>query len=256
MPTVADCLRQHAPASLSTLGDSVPMQHRKVISAITRCRTGELGGIHYQCDRCGHEHWVGRSCGNRHCPTCQAEKSNAWLQKQVQRLLPVHHFMVTFTVPQELRPILRAEQRVGYNAIFAAGSQTLQAAASRSRYLTDGELGFFGVLHTWGRDPMVYHPHVHFIVPGGAVRRDGSQWLSTPSNFLFAHRTLVTLYKAKFADAMRSAGLYDRVPAEAWCSNWVVDIQPVADGRAALKYLTPYVFRIAISDNRIVSCDE
>lgn len=256
MPTVADCLRQHAPAYLKTFGDSIPLGHRKVISAITRCRTGELGGVHYQCDGCGHEHWVGRSCGNRHCPTCQADKTSAWLQKQVKRLLPVHHFLVTFTVPKELRLTLRAHQRVGYGALFDAASQTLRAAASQSRYLRQSEFGFFGVLHTWGRDPTVYHPHVHFVVPGGGVRHDGAQWLATPENFLFVHKTVVRIYKAKFADAMRTAGLYDQIPPQAWYGKWVVDIEPVGDGRATLKYLAPYVFRVAISDKRIVTCDE
>ncbi len=105
MPTVADCLRQHAPAYLDQFGEDVPLGHRKVLSAITRCRTGELGHVQYQCTDCGREHWVGRSCGNRHCPGCGKEKTYAWLEKQTRRLMPVHHFLVTFTVPKELREV-------------------------------------------------------------------------------------------------------------------------------------------------------
>ncbi len=102
----------------------------------------------------------------------------------------------------------------------------------------------------------MYHPHIHFVVPGGGVSEDRSRWKSTPENFLFHHGTLVNVYKAKLADALRACGLYDRVPAQAWTGKFVVDIKPVGDGRAVLKYLAPYVHRVAISDNRIVACDD
>ena len=260
MPSVADCLRQHALAYLKQFGDDVPIGHRKVISSITRCRTGDLGHVHYECKRCGREHWVGRSCGNRHCPNCDKEKTYAWLEKQTTRLMPVHHFLVTFTVPTELRSVLRDSQADGYRALFDAGAQSIRDVGSATRSLRDCQLGFFGVLHTWGRDPMVYHPHVHFVVPGGGVKVDDQTgatcWQATANNFLFHHGTLVNVYKAKLADEFRRCGLYDAVPAEAWTKTFVVDIQPVGDGQAVLKYLAPYVHRVAISDSRIVSCDE
>ena len=256
MPSVADCLRQHAPAYLDRFGDRIPVGHRKVLSAITRCRTGELGGIRYRCEGCGLEHWVGRSCGNRHCPTCQVEKTAQWLEKQSSRLLPVHHFLVTFTVPAELRLLLRANQTMGYNTLFAAGSETIRKLLTSPRWLGTSKVGFFGVLHTWGRDPTVYHPHVHFVVPGGGVSEDGEQWLSTPANFLFPESCASPIYRAKFRDALRAAGLTDAVDPAVWNKRWEVDVQPVGDGRAVLKYLAPYVIRVAISDKRIVSSDE
>ena len=126
MPSVADALRQHAPAYLAKYGYRVPLMHRKVLSAIMRCRTGELGHVVYRCLACDKQHWVGRSCGNRHCPNCQKQKTQDWLTKQTDRLLPVQHFVVTFTVSQELRTLLRANQRDGYAAIFNAGSQTIR----------------------------------------------------------------------------------------------------------------------------------
>ena len=260
MPSVADCLRQHAPAYLKQFGDDVPIGHRKVISSITRCRTGDLGHVHYECKRCGREHWVGRSCGNRHCPNCDKEKTYAWLEKQTTRLMPLHHFLVTFTVPKELRSVLRGSQADGYRALFDAGAQSIRDVGSATRSLQGCQLGFFGVLHTWGRDPMVYHPHVHFVVPGGGVKVDDQTgatcWQATAKNFLFHHGTLVNVYKAKLADELRRCGLYDAVPAEAWTKTFVVDIEPVGDGHAVLKYLAPYVHRVAISDSRIVACDE
>jgi hypothetical protein len=260
MPSVADCLRQHAPAYLKQFGDAVPLGHRKVIASITRCRTGALGGVLYHCDGCGREHWVGRSCGNRHCPACGKEKTYAWLEKQTKRLMPVHHFLVTFTVPAELRWVLRGAQADGYRALFDAAANSLRDVGSATKSLRGCRLGYFGVLHTWGRDPLVYHPHVHFVVPGGGVKVDDQghaiTWQATPHNFLFHHGTLVQVYKAKLADELRQCGLYEQVPAEAWSKTFVVDIQPMGDGRAVLKYLAPYVHRVAISDSRIVACDE
>jgi hypothetical protein len=256
--SVAECFRQHASAYLDKFGDRVPLGHRKVISAITRCRTGELGNVIYACDGCGQAHWVGRSCGNRHCPTCQHGKTVTWLTKQTQRLLPIHHFLITFTVPQELRIVLRAHQKDGYDAIFVAGSQTIRKLANNPKWLGTRKIGFFGVLQTWGRDPTVYHPHVHFIVPGGGVSEDGTKWLATPENFFFPEPCASPIYRAKFRDLMCEAGLDKLVDPSIWRHDkwWEVDVKPVGNGQAVLKYLAPYVFRVAIGDNRIESCDE
>ncbi len=161
MPSVAECLRQHGDAFLQQYSDKISLQQRKVLSAVTRCRTGELGHVIFECGGCKRQHWVGRSCGNRHCPSCQHEKTQKWLQKQTDRLLPVQHCLVTFTVPDELRSLLRACPKDGYDTIFAAGSATIQKLLASPKWLGSPNVGFFGVLHTWGRDPEIYHPHVH-----------------------------------------------------------------------------------------------
>lgn len=256
MPTVADCLRQHGETFLRECRDKVTFQQRQVLSAIRRCRTGELGNVVFACHDCGHQHWVGRSCGNRHCPNCQHEKTQKWLHKQSDRLLPVHHFLVTFTVPEELRGLLRACPQEGYDAIFSAGSATIQDLLKNPRWLGSDKVGFFGVLQTWGRDPMTYHPHVHFVVPGGGLNADGSQWLATPANFLFPAAAAGKIYRQKFREAMRAAGFEKNIDPAVWFRDWIVDVEPVQDGRAVLKYLAPYVFRVAISDNRILECTE
>ena len=168
----------------------------------------------------------------------------------------MHHFLVTFTVPQELRSVLRANQKDGYDALFNSGKGTIRKLLANPKYLGTSKVGFFGVLQTWGRDPMVYHPHVHFVVPGGGVSEDGTKWLATPRDFLFPHARAIQLYKKLFADAMRQAGLYEQVPPKAWRGKWVVDFEKVGDGQAVLKYLAPYVYRVAISDSRIVDCDD
>jgi len=158
VPTVADALRQHADDYLTTFANRMPAEHKRVLAAITRCRTGDLGHLRYQCCSCRRVHWVGRSCGNRHCPNCQSDKTQVWLAKRTAQLLPVPYFLVTFTVPRALRKIVRANQRDCYQALFDAGSQTLRELASGPRFIGTDRLGFFGELHTWGRDFTVYQP--------------------------------------------------------------------------------------------------
>jgi len=177
--TVADALRKFAPHYIARYGKRMPPHHRKVLGLIIRCKTGELGNVIYRCPSCQARHWVGRSCGNRHCPNCQTEKTQQWLAKQTSKLLPVQHFVVTFTVPKELRPLLRGHPEIGYEAIFSAGSKTI-----------------------------------------------------------------------------RKAGLYGQLPPGVLKFDWVVNIKPVGNGQAVLKYLAPYVYRVAICDNRILSVDE
>ena len=261
MPSVADALRQFAPAYLEQQPAlSVSIVQQKVLSAIVRCRTGALGGVRYACNHCDREHWVGRSCGNRHWPNCGHEKTQLWIEKQSTKLMPVHHFLVTFTVPREVGSVLRVYQRAGYRCLFDASSASIRDVGSATKSLQGCVLGFFGVLHTWGRDPATYHPHIHYVVPGGGVKCDEDgvaiSWQSTPKNFLFHHATLIRVYKAKLADELRTAGLYDLVDPIAWTKPFVVDIQAVGHGVPTLKYLAPYVHRVAINDSRMVSIDE
>ena len=126
MPTVADVLRRYGGQYLERFGATMPGEHKKVLHAITACRTGELGTVLYVCQSCGEIHAIGRSCGNRHCPTCQHGKTKAWLEKQTDRLLPCPYFLVTFTLPAELRALARSHQRVIYAALFEASSQALR----------------------------------------------------------------------------------------------------------------------------------
>lgn len=254
--TVADVLRKFAPDYIAKYRDRMPPHHRKVLGLITRCKTGELGNLIYCCQSCRARHWVGRSCGNRHCPNCQKEKTQDWLAKQTSKLLPVQHFVVTFTVPEELRSLLREHPEIGYEAIFAAGSETIRTLLRKPKNLGSDNIGFFGVLHTWGRDLKSYHPHVHFVVPGGGISPDGSEWLQAKQDKLFHPLPAKQRYKKLFVEAIREAGLYNHLPPGVLKFDWVVNIRPVGNGEAVLKYLAPYVYRIAICDNRILSVDD
>jgi hypothetical protein len=255
MPTVADVLRRYGPGHLERFGATMPAEHKKVLRAIMACRTGQLGTVLYQCASCGHIHAMGRSCGNRHCPSCQRDKTQAWLQAQTDRLLPCPYFLVTFTVPAALRRWMRSHQRIAYTSLFAASSAALKVLAADPKYVGARRPGSFGVLHTWGRT-LDYHPHVHYVVPGGGRSADRSRWLPSRAQFFVPVRALSVVFRAKFRDALARAGVLTEVDPAVWAQDWVVHSQAVGDGRASLKYLAPYVFRVAISDRRIVSDDD
>jgi hypothetical protein len=255
MPTVADVLRRYGGEYLEQFGATMPGEHKKVLRAITACRTGALGTVLYACQSCGRTHTVGRSCGNRHCPTCQQDKTRAWLERQLDRLLPCPYFLITFTLPAELRALARSHQRVVYAALFEASSEALRGLAADPKFVGTDRLGFFGVLHTWGRT-LDYHPHVHYVVPGGGVSADGSCWLPSRADFLVPVQALSIVFRAKFRDILKREGLLNLADPAVWRRDWVVHSQAAGDGRASLHYLAPYVFRVAIGDHRIVSCDD
>jgi hypothetical protein len=255
MPTVAAVVRRYGPAYLERFGDAMPAAHREVLRAIAACRTGELGTVLYRCEDCGRMHAVARSCGDRHRPSCQRDKAEAWLASQTDRLRPCPYFLVTFTLPSGLRDVARAHQRAVYAALFAAASAAPRALAADPRHLGTDRLGFFGVLHTWGR-ALEYHPHVHYVVPGGGLSAEGDRWLASRADFLVPVKALSIVFRAKFRDLLAREGLLEGVDPSVWRGDWVVHCQPAGDGRESLRYLAPYVFRVAIGDHRIVSCDD
>jgi len=255
MSSVAEVVRRYGGKYLERFGATMPVAHKKVLAAIATCRTGELGMVLYRCECCGRNQAMGRSCGNRHCPTCQRDKAEAWLARQTDRLLPCPYFLVTFTLPAALRDVARSHQRVVYSALFEASSEALRALAADPKFVGTDRLGFLGVLHTWGRT-LEYHPHVHYVVPGGGLNTDGSRWLSSRADFLVPAKALSIVFRTKFRDILRREGLLNLVAPTVWSRDWVVHSQATGDGQQALRYLAPYVFRVAIGDNRIVSCDD
>jgi DNA-directed RNA polymerase subunit RPC12/RpoP len=255
MPSLAEVVRRYGAAYLARFGDAVPRVHRAVLGAIGACRTGELGTVVYACSRCGHRHRTGQSCGNRHCPTCQHHKTLQWLERQQQRLLPCPYFLLTFTLPAELRRFVRQHQRRCYAALFRASSSAIQSLAAHPKWVGTPQPGFFGVLHTWSRT-LEYHPHLHYVVPGGGPSADGSVWMPSRPDFFVPDPALSRVYRARFRDAMRAAGLLGQIDPAVWKKDWVVKTVAVGDGRAALKYLSAYVFRVAIGDHRILDCED
>jgi len=250
---LAEIFRQFGPAYREKFGDKMLPSHLAAMKAIENCRTEALGGHLYFCDHC-NEHWYSyHSCRNRHCPKCQHQAAEEWLEKQYQLLLPVPYFLVTFTLPSELRDVARSNQQIIYNLLFRSAAQALQEICADKRFV-GGQLGMVGILQTWTRD-LRFHPHVHFLVPGGGLRDDGKQWLASRKNFLVRVEPLGKLFRGKFRNALKKTPLFAKLNAAVWDKAWVVDSRSVGSGEAALKYLAPYVFRVAISNNRILKVE-
>jgi len=218
--------------------------------AIEQCRTEALGGQVYTCAACGTTRYSYHSCRNRHCPTCQQDAAQAWLTRQQELLLPVPYFLVTFTLPAELRDVAYRHQATVYDILFRASAAALQQLALDARFL-GAQIGMVGVLQTWTRD-LRYHPHVHYLVPGGGLAPDGRSWITAKADFLVLVKPLAALFRAKVRAALRQHPSYAEVPPEVWKVDWVVDCRPVGTARAALKYLAPYIFRVALNNNRLV----
>src|SRR5712692_4178375 len=176
MVELADIFRRYGPEYRAKFADHMPPSHLKAMTAIEQCRTEALGGHVYQCTECGDLEYSYHSCKNRHCPKCQNDEATRWLEQQRVLLLPVPYFLVTFTLPEALRPVARSHQSLIYNLLFQTSAAALQALALDPHSL-GGQIGMVGVLHTWTRD-LASHPHVHDLVPGGALSLEGSQWLS------------------------------------------------------------------------------
>ena len=252
MLEVAEIFRLHGPAYREKFGHRMLPSHRRAMQDIETCRTESLGGQVYFCKQCQAQRYSYHSCKNRHCPKCQNEQANDWLAAQQSLLLPVTHFLVTFTLPAELRVLARSHQKTIYNSLFRASSAALLQLAQDSRFV-GGRLGMVGVLHTWTRQ-LLFHPHVHYIVTGGGLTADG-RWRSSRKDFLLPVKALSPIFRAKFRDALMQTELFAQVPAQLWQKDWVVHSEPVGSGQQAFQYLAPYIFRVAISNNRIRSLD-
>lgn len=226
-------------------------QHLKVIHSIQNCGTQALGWIGFQCTECATPHYIQRSCGNRLCPSCQADKTREWLDKRLKEQLPTHYFLITFTVPRELHPFFILRPKQGYTALFNAASKALKTLAGNPRFLGVDLPGFFGALHTWGRI-MNYHPHIHFVVPGGGINRAKGIWRCSRKDFYAPGQALAEVCKGIFRDLIDKQGLSDCIVPRVWTRNWVVDAEAIGHNReGAIKYLAPYVFKTAITDSRI-----
>ena len=170
-------------------------------------------------------------------------------------LLPVDYFLVTFTLPHGLNAVTYANQRKVYGAMFTTSAAALKELAKDRRFL-GADVGMLGVLQTWKRD-LQYHVHIHYLVPGGGLSFDRKRWIH-PRNkdFLVHGKPLGLLFRGKLRDQLKELGLESKTPAEVWRKKWVVDCVPVGDGRRALKYLGPYVHRVALSDRRITDLSD
>lgn len=252
MNRIQQIFHDHADTYLGSV--HVTDGERKVIRAICDCRSGECGHHVYQCPDCGQPHSTASSCGNRHCPVCQHDKNVNWVHQQQLKRLPCTYFMATFTLPEELRPLALAHPKAVYDALMDCAAESLRTLEADPRFVGCKVAGFTGILHTWGRQ-MQFHPHVHFIIPGGGLSADREYWIAAKGDFLVHVRALSRVFRGKMKDRLRKESLLDRTPPAVWCAKWNVHCKAVGNGERALKYLGAYVFRVVISDARITRYD-
>lgn len=263
MHTVQSILTQYWSVVFPSLY-MLPSFTLKVINALIMCRTDLLGSHLFRCDNpdCGNELWLHNSCRNRHCPLCQARQRAAWLEKQLMKLLPVRYFHVVFTIPSELRSIVSRNRKVGYSLLFKAASQTILLLAADPKRL-NGRAGLIMMLHTWSQR-LTFHPHVHGIIPGGVLSKDGTAWHDVGGKFLLPRDVVCALFKGKFLGLLKDAYAagkihFDRVAFQnavksAYRKKWNVHLEsPFESPIRVVKYLAAYSNRVAISDNRILS---
>jgi len=254
MSSVAAVVRRFGPAYRERYAEALLPSHRRALRDLAVCRTAALGGHVSQCDACGAEHYVYHSCRNRSCPTCHGGTTQAWLAARETELLPVPYFHVVFTLPSELRDVVRGHQQALLSALMTTAAEALQALGRDPHYV-GGTLGILAVLHTWTRG-LIYHPHVHCLVPGGAwvpaAPPNAIAWRPARGNFLVPVRALSVRFRARFLAHLTRALPSVPVPPAVWRKPWVVYCKPTVQGSTlVLRYLARYVHRVAISDARI-----
>jgi hypothetical protein len=247
-----ELLVRHGPEYLQRFGPSMPARQRQVLQRILRCRTPTLGGQLFACPDCGARHYRYHSCNDRHCPLCGQTDADQWLARQELRLLlPRPYFLVTFTLPEPLRAWMRSHPKAGYDLLFQTSAQALQDLAANPKHL-GGSLAMLGILHTWSRT-LIYHPHIHYLIPGGGLSLDQCQWLPTSKEFLLPDHPLADHFRHLFYQALKREDpqAWRRLPGKIWIQHWMVKTRAVGSGRQALQYLSRYIFKTATGNRRL-----
>ena len=256
---IADIVRLHRKALESSC--VLSLGQKRLLGSIAACRTPALGGHLYHCPSCDLLHPVYHSCRKRGCPNCQALAQEKWIAARSERILPVRHFHVVFTLPSELRRLARGHPTDVYNAFFRIVGEIL-GELGLTRF--NANLGWTLVLHTWKRD-LGYHPHIHALVTAGGLSLDGSAFRRVSGTYLFPGEVMGQLLRGKMLEAIRilwKKGRFHELDEEAFGTmmmglarhkSWVVHAEPpFRDATHLLGYLGRYVHRIAISDSRLV----
>src|SRR5271169_1128649 len=267
---VADLIRVAGQQFIEASRRWITGQHLKVLAAIERCRTAALGGHRDKCSRCGYRAISYNSCRNRHCPKCQAQTRDRWLQARRRELLPTPYVHVVFTLPRRLAPLALQNKKVIYDLLFRTCAETLLEIARDPRHL-GAEIGFFSVLHTWSQK-LEHHPHLHCVVPAGGLSPDHQRWIHSRYRFFLPVKVLGRVFRGKFVAALKRAFADGQLDfygdrkllgdAKAFASflrplfrqDWVVYCKPPFGGpEHVLRYLGAYAHRVAISNHRLVS---
>ena len=270
---VADIVRAAGDALFDGSCKWLTWVHVKVLNAILYCRTSVLGGHVDACSRCDHQAISYNSCRNRHCPKCQANARDRWLDARCRDLLPTRYVHVVFTLPHQLAPLALQNKREIYGLLFRASAETLLQVASNPKHL-GAEIGFFSILHTWNQQ-LLHHPHVHCVVPAGGLSPDHCRWIPTANNFFLPVKVLSRVFRGKFVAGLRrlhagnqlgfhgklttlqSPKAFSAMLRSLFRADWVVySKRPFGGAEHALHYLGCYTHRVAISNHRLVSLAE
>ncbi len=272
MPELADVLKDYGREFIDR--NSIPAYRLKAMNSITSCRTSHMGGHVYKCEKCSEVHIQYNSCRNRHCPKCQGDTAKEWVENRKEETLPVPYYHVIFTVPDILNPIILRNQKVMYDLMFKATSETLTELIADSKYV-GGSAGFMSVLHTWGQN-LMDHPHIHSYVAGGGLSRDENYWMDTKNEkYLIPVHVLSSVFRGKFmesfvklykSDKLKLVGeveylkdkvKFNKLKDKLYKKGWVVNARPpFSNADTVIEYLGRYLKRVAISNDRILKIDD
>jgi hypothetical protein len=267
---MADIVRFAGQSFLERSQHWIHWQHQKVLLAITRCRTAALGGHRDRCSDCGHTAVSYNSCRNRHCPKCQGNARQRWLEARERELLPTPYVHVVFTLPRELASLALQNKQLIYNLLFQASAETLLEIARDPRHL-GAEIGFFSVLHTWNQR-LQHHPHIHCVLAAGGLAPDHCRWISSHRSFFLPVKVLSRVFRGKFVAGLKTAFREGKLQFHghliplaqprifaSWLRllfrhDWIVYAKrPFGGPEHALRYLGNYTHRVAISNHRLVA---
>src|SRR5271167_1503804 len=270
---VADIFRRHGEAFRQAHAGHLGGVERRIMGAITACRTAVLGGHVEQCDDCGATRIAYNSCRNRHCPKCQGLARAEWLAERQTELLPTQYFHVVFTVPPAVGEIAFQNKAIVYGILFKAAAETLRTIAADPKHL-GAEIGLVAVLHTWGQN-LHHHPHVHCIVPGGGPSADRTCWIGCRPGFFLPVKVLSRLYRRLFLTRLQAAfdagqlrffgdlaslakpAMFAARLRPLRAIRWVVYAKrPFGGPEQVLDYLGRYTHRVAIANSRLVGLDD
>lgn len=254
---LADVVRRFAEPYKQQFGYLMLPSHHRALHDIAGCMTETMGGGRYHCRDCNETFWSYHGCRNRSCPKCHGRQIADWLKCRSAEILPCRYFHLVATVPSELRSLFLRHQKTLYGLLMKVAADAVRDLAAEKRYV-GAQVGILAVLHTW-TGQLHHHPHVHMLVTGGGVTDDGTAWHDAPNEFLVPVKRLSPVISRRFAEAMQKGypDLFRQIPAHVWSRQWCSYCKPYGKGQSAvLNYLARYVFRIAITNHRLVSMDK
>lgn len=226
--------------------------HKNALQAMKTCRKHHSPYMIAQCtnNQCRQHSYIPHSCGHRNCPHCQNHESQQWIENQLGKQLPTQYYLITFTLPKQLRDLAWRNQRLVFDILFTTVNELLQTFTQNDKKI-QGAAGFTTVLHTNTRR-LDFHPHIHVVIPGAGINKKDKTWSTKAGKYLFNRNALAKVFRAKILKALVDHKL--PLPAQ-YPKKWVVDCKNVGNGDKALIYLGRYLYRGVIQEKDILKCE-